>query len=241
MDTYKFFFMTGGNCLIRENLESVRKRVAASAERVGRTDPITLVAVTKNHPVEELMEAVAAGVTDVGENRVREALSKQESFPDNHVIWHLIGHLQTNKVKQAVAHFDLIHSVDSVHLLEVINKESGKIGKVQDIPLQVNVAREESKTGMAVEVFPEICRRASELEYVRVRGLMCMAPNFENSEDARPIFRIADALYEDMKDKFPNGQVRCLSMGMTHDFEIAIEEGANIVRVGTAIFGSRNY
>lgn len=138
--------------------------------RVGRTDAITLVAVTKNHPVEFMKEAAAAGITDVGENRVQEALQKQKEFPDNGLTWHLIGHLQTNKAKHAVEHFDLIHSVDSEHLLRAVDKEAGKIGKVQDILLQVNVAREETKFGMEVEEFPGLCRLAGELPNVRVRG-----------------------------------------------------------------------
>lgn len=227
--------------MIKENIAAVQKRIADAVSRVGRTDAITLVAVTKNHPVEYMKEAAAAGITDVGENRVQEALQKLEAFPENQLKWHLIGHLQTNKAKHAVEHFDLIHSVDSEHLLKAVNKEAAKIGKVQDILLQVNVAREESKFGMEVEEFPAMCELAKSLANVRVQGLMCIAPNFEHVEDVRPIFRIAHALYEDMKPKFLVGQIQYLSMGMTHDFEIAIEEGANIVRVGTAIFGARNY
>lgn len=227
--------------MIKENIAAVQKRIADAAARVGRTDAITLVAVTKNHPVEYMKEAAANGITDVGENRVQEALQKLEAFPENHLKWHLIGHLQTNKAKHAVEYFDLIHSVDSEHLLKAVNKEAAKLGKVQDILLQVNVAREESKFGMEVEEFPAMCELAKTLANVRVQGLMCIAPNFEHVEDVRPIFRIAHALYEDMKPKFPAGQIQYLSMGMTHDFEIAIEEGANVVRVGTAIFGARNY
>lgn len=227
--------------MIKENIAAVQKRIAAAAARAGRTDDITLIAVTKNHPVEYIKEAAAAGITDVGENRVQEALQKQEAFPGSGLTWHLIGHLQTNKAKQAVAHFDLIHSVDSEHLLRAVDKEAAKIGKVQDILLQVNVAREESKFGMSVEEFPPMCSIALELSHVCVKGLMCIAPNLEPAEAVRPVFRIAHALYDDMKSKFPEGQIQYLSMGMTHDFEIAIEEGANAVRVGTAIFGARNY
>lgn len=227
--------------MIKENIEAVQKRIDAAAARVGRTDKITLVAVTKNHPVEYMKQAAADGITDVGENRIQEALEKIKEFPDNHLTWHLIGHLQTNKAKPAVEHFDLIHSIDSVRLLQAVDKEAGKIGKVQDILLQVNVAREESKFGMEVEDFPAICQQAKDMEHIRVVGFMCIAPNYDNVEDVRPVFHIARALYEHMQTKFPSGQVRYLSMGMTHDFEIAIEEGANVVRVGTAIFGPRNY
>ncbi len=227
--------------MIKENIAAVRERMAQAAARAGRTDDITLVAVTKNHPVEYVREAAAAGITDVGENRVQEALQKQEAFGGSGLTWHLIGHLQTNKAKQAVGHFDLIHSVDSEHLLRIVDKEAEKIGKIQQILLQVNVAREESKFGMAVEEFPAMCALAGSLSHVCVKGLMCIAPDFEQVEHVRPVFRIARALYGDMKSKFPDGQICYLSMGMTHDFEIAIEEGANIVRVGTAIFGARNY
>ncbi len=227
--------------MIKENIAAVKKRIADAAARVGRTDEITLVAVTKNHPVEYMEEAAASGITDVGENRVQEAMQKLAAFPDNHLTWHLIGHLQTNKAKHAVEHFDLIHSIDSEHLLRAVDKEAEKLGKVQPVLLQVNVAREESKFGMDVEAFPAMCELAKTLSHVSVQGLMCIAPNFEHVEDVRPVFRIAHALYEDMKLQFPAGQIRYLSMGMTHDFEIAIEEGANVVRVGTAIFGARNY
>ena len=144
-----------------------------------------------------MKEAAAAGITDVGENRVQEALQKQKEFPDNGLTWHLIGHLQTNKAKHAVEHFDLIHSVDSEHLLRAVDKEAGKIGKVQDILLQVNVARKKRSSAWKWKSFP-LCRLAGELPNVRVRGLMCIAPNFEQVEDVRPIFRIARALYDDM-------------------------------------------
>jgi pyridoxal phosphate enzyme (YggS family) len=226
--------------LIKENIAAVRERIQKAAARTGRTDAITLVAVTKNHPVEYVEEAAACGITDVGENRVQEALGKMEQFRGT-LKWHLIGHLQTNKAKAAVEHFDLIHSVDSEHLLKAVDKAAAGLGKVQDILLQVNVAREESKFGMEVEDFPSMLELAAQLTNVRVQGLMCIAPNYEKVEDVRPVFRIARALYEEMQGKFPAGQIQYLSMGMTHDFEIAIEEGANVVRVGTAIFGERNY
>lgn len=153
----------------------------------------------------------------------------------------MIGHLQMNKVRQAVPLFSLIHSVDSSKLLDEINKVAAKCGKIQDVLLQVNVAREASKSGLTVEDFPEVRDYAKTLPNVRVKGLMCMAPFFEDPEEARPIFRVAHALYEDMKSQFPEGQIEYLSMGMTHDFEVALGEGANMIRVGTAIFGNRVY
>lgn len=227
--------------MIEESLHLVQQRMADAMRRAGRVDSALLVAVTKNHPVSAVEEVARLGVTHVGENRVQEAKEKQLTYNGPQLVWHLIGHLQVNKVRQAVPMFDLIHSVDSRKLLEEIEKVAVKHDKVQDVLLQVNVAREESKSGLSVEEFPEVRDFASTLPHVRVRGLMCMAPFYDNPEDARPIFKVANVLYEDMKRFYPNGQIKYLSMGMTHDFEVALEEGANIVRVGTAIFGERVY
>ena len=227
--------------MIEESLHLVQQRMADAMRRAGRVDSALLVAVTKNHPVSAVEEVARLGVTHVGENRVQEAKEKQLTYNGPQLVWHLIGHLQVNKVRQAVPMFDLIHSVDSRKLLEEIEKVAVKHDKVQDVLLQVNVAREESKSGLSVEEFPEVRDFASTLPHVRVRGLMCMAQFYDNPEDARPIFKVANALYEDMKRFYPNGQIKYLSMGMTHDFEVALEEGANIVRVGTAIFGERVY
>ena len=227
--------------MIEESLHLVQQRMADAMRRAGRVDSALLVAVTKNHPVSAVEEVARLGVTHVGENRVQEAKEKQLTYNGPQLVWHLIGHLQVNKVRQAVPMFDLIHSVDSRKLLEEIEKVAVKHDKVQDVLLQVNVAREESKSGLSVEEFPEVRDFASTLPHVRVRGLMCMAQFYDNPEDARPIFKVANALYEDMKRFYPNGQIKYLSMGMTHDFEVALEEGAHIVRVGTAIFGERVY
>ena len=213
--------------MIEESLHKIQQRMADAMASVGRTDTALLVAVTKNHPVTAVEEVARLGCTHVGENRVQEAKEKQMLYTGPKLVWHLIGHLQVNKVRQAVPMFDLIHSVDSKKLLDEIEKVAAKHDKVQDILLQVNVARERDY--------------AKTLPHVRVKGLMCMAPFFDNPEDARPIFRVAHALYEDMKGYFPDGDIQYLSMGMTHDFEIALQEGANIVRVGTAIFGERVY
>ena len=222
--------------MIEESLHAIQQRMADAMARVGRVDTALLVAVTKNHPVSAVEEVARLGVTHVGENRVQEAKEKQLTYKGPQLTWHLIGHLQVNKVRQAVPMFDLIHSVDSRKLLDEIEKVAAKHDKIQDVLLQVNVAREASKTGMAVEEFPEIRDYAKTL-----RGLMCMAPFFDDPQEARPIFRVANALFEDMKRYFEEGQIQYLSMGMTHDFEVALEEGANIVRVGTAIFGERVY
>ncbi len=227
--------------MIATALQDVQGRIEAAKARVGRTDSVTLVAVTKNHPVEAVQAVVQLGVRTVGENRVQEAKEKMELYQGPTLQWHLIGQLQNNKVRNAVGKFDLIHSVHSVKLLDEIQRIAAREGLIQEVLLQVNVAREESKSGMDVEEFPAIREYANALPNVRVKGLMCMAPFFDDPEQARPIFRVAHALFEDMKLHFDEGQIEYISMGMTHDFEVAIEEGANIVRVGTAIFGERHY
>ena len=226
--------------MIATALHEVQERIEAAKARVGRTDSVTLVAVTKNHPVEAVQEVAQLGVRTVGENRVQEAKEKMELYQGPELQWHLIGQLQNNKVRNVIGKFALIHSVHSVKLLDEIQRIAAREGLVQEVLLQVNVAREESKSGMDVEEFPTIREYAKTLPNVRVKGLMCMAPFFD-PEEARPIFRVAHALFEDMKLHFDEGQIEYISMGMTHDFEVAIEEGANIVRVGTAIFGERHY
>ncbi|WP_127166719.1 YggS family pyridoxal phosphate-dependent enzyme [Veillonella sp. CHU732] len=227
--------------MIATALHEVQERIEAAKARVGRTDSVTLVAVTKNHPVEAVQEVAHLGVRTVGENRVQEAKEKMELYQGPELQWHLIGQLQNNKVRNVVGKFRLIHSVHSVKLLDEIQRIASRKGLIQEVLLQVNVAREESKSGMDVEEFPTIREYAKTLPNVRVKGLMCMAPFFDDPEEARPIFRVAHALFEDMKLHFDEGQIEYISMGMTHDFEVAIEEGANIVRVGTAIFGERHY
>lgn len=216
---------------------------AAKARRttVPKEAPVTLVAVTKNHDVAAMEEAIAAGADQVGENRVQEAKQKFAEI-GSRVIWHLIGHLQTNKVRQAVKFSDLIHSVDSLHLAEAINSEAERIGKVQDILVQVNLAKEESKSGLYREELEEALQKINALPNLRIRGLMCMAPNYEDVEECRPLFREMYKIYRHVQElDLPTANIDMLSMGMTHDYEIAVEEGANVVRVGTAIFGPRQY
>ena len=188
-----------------------------------------------------MREAIDAGVTVVGENRVQEAVEKHEKL-DRDVTWHLIGHLQTNKVKQAVKNFDLIHSVDSEHLLDAVDTAAGKIHKVQNILIQVNLAKEESKFGIYKEDLPFLLQKADQMKHVHLMGLMCIAPNYENVEECRPLFREMREIFDKLQ-MFPlmNSEMKWLSMGMTHDYQIAIEEGSNLVRIGTAIFGPRQY
>ena len=226
---------------MQEALQDVLSRIESAKKRAHRTDEIKLVAVTKYHPLEELEEAVRLGVTAVGENRVQEMKSKFQSYKGSEIEWHLIGHLQLTKVRQVVPIASVIQSVDSEKLLAEIDRIAARENKIQSVLLQVNIAGEEQKSGIEVTEFPHIINVSKRFENVRVEGLMCMAPIADNSEEVRPIFRRGKELFEEMKATFPEGQIRYLSMGMSDDFEVAIEEGANIVRVGSAIFGERDY
>lgn len=229
---------------IAERYQNVAAKIEAAKQRrttVPKEAAVTLVAVTKNHDTTAMREAIAAGAADVGENRVQEAKTKFAEI-GNCVTWHLIGHLQTNKVRQAVKFSDLIHSVDSLHLAEAINSEAARIDKVQDILVQVNLAKEESKSGIYKEELFASLQAINALPNLRLRGLMCMAPNYEDVELCRPLFREMYKIFQDVQDlDLPTSNIDTLSMGMTHDYEIAVEEGANMVRVGTAIFGPRQY
>ena len=226
---------------ISERLSVVRARVDAAAARSPFHQSVILVAVTKFHPLVDMREAIAAGVTDVGENRVQELEEKRResagAFPAR---WHLLGHLQKNKVKKAVALADLIQSADSLDILRDIEKRAAEIGKVQEVLLEFNISGEETKSGLSPEDFEEAVALVKSLSHVRVRGLMCMAP-LTDPERVRPVFREGRRLWERLADLFPAGEITTLSMGMTNDFEVAIEEGATMVRVGTAIFGPRVY
>lgn len=230
--------------MIRERLQAVEAEIEKARARRSREaadNPVRLVAVTKNHGIEAMREAIDAGVTDIGENRIQEAASKYEQL-DRDVRWHLIGHLQTNKAKQAVRYFDLIHSIDSQRLAQAVDSAAAHISKVQDVLIQVNLAREESKSGVYREELDEFERFVAALPNLRLCGLMCIAPNYENVEECRPIFREMHEIFLQLKEKkLPGANIVYLSMGMTHDYSIAVEEGANIVRVGTAIFGARQY
>ena len=225
---------------IKERLAHVMERIETAREKSPYHQAVTLVAVTKFHPIEDMEEAISLGVTHVGENRVQEMEEKYKelSLP---VAWHLQGHLQKNKVKKAVAMADLIQSADSLSILREIDKRAAEIDKVQDVLLEFNISGEESKTGLSPDDMKMAIDEAKSLAHVRVLGLMCMAPNYEDVEMTRPVFHKAHEMWENMKKQFPEGQISILSMGMTHDFEQAIEEGATMVRIGTAIFGSRVY
>lgn len=231
--------------LITQNLETVLHNIDAAICRRNKTfltgNQVKLVAVTKNHPVLTIEQAIKAGITSVGENRVQEAASKQ-ALLRKQLEWHLIGHLQTNKVKQAVPLFTMIHSVDSERLATEINHACCRLNKVQDILLQVNVAGEETKFGLPSDKVLDLANFVSTLDNLKLCGLMTIAPFYDNAESARPVFREMYCLYEKLTAlKLPNTDIKWLSMGMTNDYAVAIEEGANLVRIGTAIFGAREY
>ena len=221
--------------VVKENLKTVLEEI----ENHGKGERVTLVAVTKNHGAETVREAVDCGITDIGENRVQEATEKFQALNLDGVIKHLIGHLQTNKAKQAVKIFDLIHSVDSENLASAINKSAASIGKLQDVLIQVNLAKENTKFGVYKENLSALIETVDALENLRLRGLMMIAPNYADVEMCRPLFREMRKIFDEMKRTRKNFDL--LSMGMTHDYKIAVEEGANVVRVGTAIFGERIY
>ena len=230
--------------MIEENLRAVLRSIEESRAKRKIADPkepVRLVAVTKNHGVDEMREALDGGVTDIGENRIQEAREKFETL-ERDATWHLIGHLQKNKAKYAVKLFDLIHSVDTLELACALDKEAQKIDKVQKILVQVNLAKEASKSGVYEEELQPLLEAVDELSHLQLAGLMCIAPNYEDVEEVRPLFRRMYEIFQRTKE-FPwkTANIIYLSMGMTHDYRIAVEEGANIVRVGTAIFGPRQY
>ncbi|MBQ2095728.1 MAG: YggS family pyridoxal phosphate-dependent enzyme [Firmicutes bacterium] len=228
---------------ITQNIEEIRGRMAQAAVRSGRKpEDVLLIAVTKLHEPDEIEEAIAAGVTDIAENKVQEI---QKKFDQIHspVNWHLIGHLQTNKVKYIIDKVVMIHSVDSVHLAQEIDKRAAAAGRTMDVLLQVNAAHEESKFGLDPKDVPQVFREILDsCPNVKIRGLMHIAPWSEDPEEIRPYFKEVKDLFDTLAAvEHPNADFKYLSMGMSHDFETAIEEGANIIRVGTSIFGERDY
>jgi len=225
---------------IRENLKAVEQEIQKACDRSGRSRAeVTLVAVSKTKPLPMLWEAYEAGVRDFGENRVQELLEKIPALPSD-LRWHMIGHLQRNKVKYIVDKVAMIHSVDSLPLAEEISREAVKKGITVDIMLEVNVAEEASKFGVSAEELFAFAETVSRLPAIRVKGLMTVAPFTETPEENRPYFRKLAQLAVDMNGKnIDNENVCHLSMGMTGDYSVAIEEGATYVRVGTGIFGMR--
>ena len=229
--------------MIGDRIAEVRSEIRLRCEKVNR-DPseVTLIAVSKTKPLSMILEALECGQTEFGENKVQEMCEKQAQIPERPVHWHLIGHLQSNKVKKAVSVADMIHSVDSLSLAKEIDKYAEKSGKCQDILIEVNVAAEESKFGVTPEEVLPLVKEIALLQNVRLRGFMTVAPYTDDAETNRPYFRRMHDLMVDINRKnIDNISVDVLSMGMSGDYGVAVEEGATHVRVGTYLFGERDY
>lgn len=228
--------------MILENIKKVEENIQKACEKVGRNpDEVTLIAVSKTKPYEAIEEALLSGILDYGENKVQELCDKYEILPKN-IKWHMIGHLQRNKVKYLVGKTTLIHSVDSYRLAEQIEKEFAKKDLIADILVEVNMANEESKFGINCQETEQLISDISKLKHIKIQGLMTIAPFTENPESNREYFRNMKKLSVDISNKnIDNVSMNILSMGMTGDYQVAIEEGATMVRVGTGIFGERNY
>ena len=228
--------------MLEENLKKVEANIQAACERCGRKrEEVTLIAVSKTKPVSMLKEVYDCGIRDFGENKVQELTEKYDQLPED-MKWHMIGHLQRNKIKYIIGKTELIHSVDSLRLAEAIEAESAKKGCITDILLEVNVAQEESKFGFSSEELLKEIDRFADFPHIRVKGLMTIAPYVEKPEENRIYFAKLKQLSVDITAKKVNNVTMSIfSMGMTNDYEVAIEEGATLVRVGTGIFGERNY
>lgn len=227
--------------MVKENLAKTEERIKAACERSGRRpDSVTLIAVSKTKPVRLIEEAYEYGIREFGENKAQEMKEKYDVLPKN-ISWHFIGHLQTNKIKYVVGRACLIHSIDSLHLAEEIDSYCEKKGLDVDVLIEINVAKEATKSGINLEETEKLVKSISRLSHVHIKGLMTIAPFVENAENNRMIFRALKDLSVDISRKnIDNVSMDILSMGMTNDYEVAIEEGATHVRVGTAIFGERN-
>jgi pyridoxal phosphate enzyme (YggS family) len=226
---------------LSERIRQVRARIAEAAERSGRSaEAVTLVAVTKTVPVERVRLAYEAGLRVFGENRVQEAREKISALASLPLIhWHLIGHLQTNKVARAVELFEMVQSVDSVHLAEALNRSAEARGKRLPVLLEVNVGGEASKEGVRPEELAQLAGAVVRLPYLEVQGVMTVAPYTSQPEEVRPVFRRLRELGDEMRERFPGAAWQHLSMGMSEDYAVAIEEGATMVRLGRALFGER--
>jgi pyridoxal phosphate enzyme (YggS family) len=227
--------------MIHANVDTLRHRMADACQRVGRAPgEVTLVAVSKTFSAEAIREAVHAGVTDVGENYVQELLAKREQLASEHIRWHFVGHLQSNKVRHLASWISLIHAVDSAGVAQEIDRRAARAGRVIDFLVEVNTTGEETKFGIAPDATVSFVRSLADLVHVRVAGLMTIGPFLPDPEGSRPMLRTLRHLRDQVRDLGQaNVTMEHLSMGMTGDFEVAIEEGATLIRIGTAIFGSR--
>lgn len=229
--------------MIQDNLNEVNEKIRVTCESCGRAfEEITLVNVSKTKPVEVLSEGYEAGMRVFGENKVQEIRDKYETFKKEGVRWHMIGHLQRNKVKYIIDKVELIHSVDSLRLAETISKEAGKHGLEVGILIQVNMAEEATKFGLSHDETYALIKDISRLDHLQIQGLMTIAPFVADQEENRPVFKAMKELFIDIKEQnIDNVNMNVLSMGMSNDFQVAIEEGATMIRIGTALFGERNY
>lgn len=228
--------------MLKENLQSVEENIKKACEKAGRKrENVTLIAVSKTKPVEMLQEIYDQNIRDFGENKVQEMCDKMEVLPKD-IKWHMIGHLQTNKIKYIIGKTELIHSVDSLHLAQEISKQAVNHNVQADILIEINIANEQTKFGIDAGDTIQLVREIAELPNIHIKGLMTIAPFVENPEDNRLYFRRIHQLSVDItKENIDNVSMDVLSMGMTGDYMVAIEEGATMVRVGTGIFGERNY
>jgi len=227
---------------IRDNIDNICRSIRETCEKAGRNpEDITLIAVTKTIAPERINHAISCGIRNIGENKVQEVMAKYENIEEN-VNWHLIGHLQTNKVKYIIDKVALIHSVDSLDLAGEIDRRAAKAGVVKEVLVQVNVAQEATKFGIEYKDTEGFVRQLAKLPGIRVKGLMTIAPYSEDTELVRPVFRQLKEMFDALAAAgIENVDMKYLSMGMTNDYKMAIEEGSNMVRIGTGIFGARNY
>lgn len=227
---------------IKENILSVKDRIKSACIRSNRDcNDVTLIAVSKTVEVNRIKEAIESGINIFGENKVQEILDKHNELPDN-IIWHMIGHLQSNKVRYLVDKVSMIHSVDSVKLVEEINKKFEKKGRIIDILVEINIGKETNKSGINPEDIMKFLSEINKYPNIKICGLMTVAPAFNDNEKVRPFFRRMKDIFEEIKAiNMENVNMKYLSMGMTNDFETAIEEGSNMIRIGSGIFGLRNY
>lgn len=228
--------------MLRENLKQVEENISKACEKAGRKrEEVTLIAVSKTKPVSMLSEVYDCGIREFGENKVQEICDKRDELPSD-IRWHMIGHLQRNKVKYIVRDVALIHSVDTYRLAEEINIQAKKINRIVPILIEVNIAGEASKFGISAEETKQLVEEISKLNNLQIQGLMTIAPFVEDPEENRPYFQKIRELSVDIaRENIDNVSMDILSMGMTGDYMVAVEEGATMVRVGTGIFGARNY
>jgi PLP dependent protein len=227
--------------MVAENIQNIRENIAKTCLRIGRDpDSVTLVTVSKTFPVASIIEAIDAGSEDFGENYVQELVGKKNQLESKKIRWHMIGHLQSNKVKYLIDWVYLIHSVDNEGLATELQKRAEKTGKTVDVLIEVNTSEEATKFGVKPDVALSLMKKVSEFHHINVKGLMTIGPFTEEKEESRRSFRLLSSLFNEANASgFLKKPLTVLSMGMTHDFDIAIEEGSTMVRIGTAIFGSR--